>query len=155
MTPAHTAGRGALRRLLACLLLAALAVSASGCTNWEETDDPLGELSQFYSKENEAPEPEPLTTFTLPYFANESLDPITAGETVQAEPEAPPKYEAPEYASSAVNELFQQLLDAGCPTNSAEQVGAWPDAHPDCTDTVQGTSREYASMENGVERGAS
>lgn len=84
MTPAHTARRGALRRLLACLLLAALAVSASGCTNWEETGDPLGELSQFYSKENEAPEPEPLTTFTLPYFANESLDPITAGETVQA-----------------------------------------------------------------------
>ena len=84
MTPAHTAGRGALRRLLACLLLAALAVSASGCTNWEETGDPLGELSQFYSKENEAPEPEPLTTFTLPYFAGESLDPITAAETVQA-----------------------------------------------------------------------
>ena len=80
----HAANRGALKRLLACLLLAALAVSVPGCTSWEETDDPLGELSQFYSKENEAPEPEPLTTFTLPYFANESLDPITAGETVQA-----------------------------------------------------------------------
>ena len=74
------------------------------------------------------------------------------GETVQAEPEAPPKYEAPEYASSAVNELFQQLLDAGCPTNSAEQVGAWLDARPDYMDTVQGTSCEYAGMENGVER---
>lgn len=74
------------------------------------------------------------------------------GETVQAELEAPPKYEAPEYASSAVNELFQQLLDAGCPTNSAEQVGAWLDARPDYMDTVQGTSCEYAGMENGVER---
>ena len=74
------------------------------------------------------------------------------GETVQAEPEAAPKYEAPEYASSAVNELFQQLLDAGCPTNSAEQVGAWLDARPDYMDTVQGTSCEYAGMENGVER---
>ena len=74
------------------------------------------------------------------------------GETVQADPEAPPKYEAPEYASSAVNELFQQLLDAGCPTNSAEQVGAWLDTRPDYMDTVQGTSCEYAGMENGVER---
>ena len=74
------------------------------------------------------------------------------GETMQAEPEAPPKYEAPEYASSAVNELFQQLLDAGCPTNSAEQVGAWLDTRPDYMDTVQGTSCEYAGMENGVER---
>ena len=72
------------KRLLACLLLAALALSATGCGNWDETGDPLGELSQFYSKENETPEPEPLTTFTLPYFAGESLDPITAAETVQA-----------------------------------------------------------------------
>ena len=72
------------KRLLACLLLAALALSVTGCGNWDETDDPLGELSQFYSKENETPEPEPLTAFTLPYFAGESLDPITAAETVQA-----------------------------------------------------------------------
>ena len=84
MTRAHIAKRGALKRLLACVLLAALALAAPGCASWEETDDPLGELSQFYSKENEAPEPEPLTTFTLPYFAGESLDPITAVETVQA-----------------------------------------------------------------------
>ena len=62
------------KRLLACLLLAALALSVTGCGNWDETGDPLGELSQFYSKENETPEPEPLTTFTLPYFAGESLD---------------------------------------------------------------------------------
>ena len=72
------------KRLLVCLLLAALVLSVTGCGNWDETGDPLGELSQFYSKENETPEPEPLTTFTLPYFAGESLDPITAAETVQA-----------------------------------------------------------------------
>ena len=48
----HAANRGTLKRLLACLLLAALAVSVPGCTSWEETDDPLGELSQFYRKEN-------------------------------------------------------------------------------------------------------
>ena len=41
------------KRLLACLLLAALALSVTGCGNWDETGDPLGELSQFYSKEND------------------------------------------------------------------------------------------------------
>ena len=73
-----------MRKRLLCVLLAVLALCASGCTDWEETDDPLGELSEFYSQENETPEPEPLTTFTLPYYAGESLDPITASETVQA-----------------------------------------------------------------------
>lgn len=74
---------GILKRALAVLLLAALSLSAAGCANWEEMDDPLGELSEFYSQENEQPEPEPLTSFTLPYFAGESLDPITATEKVQ------------------------------------------------------------------------
>ena len=76
----------------------------------------------------------------------------SSGETVQAEQDALQEYEPPEYASPVVNALFQQLLDVGCPTNSAEQVGAWLDAHPDYTDTVEGTSCEYAGMENGVER---
>ena len=74
---------GILKRALAVLLLAALSLSATGCANWEEMDDPLGELSELYSQENEQPEPEPLTSFTLPYFAGESLDPITATEKVQ------------------------------------------------------------------------
>ena len=74
---------GILKRALACMLLAALSLSAAGCASWEEMADPLGELSDFYSQENEQPEPEPLTSFTLPYFAGESLDPITATEKVQ------------------------------------------------------------------------
>lgn len=74
---------GILKRVLACMLLAVLSLSAAGCASWEEMDDPLGELSEFYSQENEQPEPEPLTSFTLPYFAGESLDPITATEKVQ------------------------------------------------------------------------
>ena len=52
---------GILKRALAVLLLAALSLSAAGCANWEEMDDPLGELSEFYSQENEQPEPEPET----------------------------------------------------------------------------------------------
>ena len=73
-----------MRRRLLCLLLAALLLTATGCANWEEPSDPLGELSEFYGAENETPEPEPLTTFTLPYFAGESLDPVTTTETVQS-----------------------------------------------------------------------
>mgnify|MGYP004572779733 FL=1 len=75
---------GILKRALACMLLAALSFSAAGCTDWEELADPLGELSDFYRAENETPEPEPLTTFTLPYFAGESLDPVTTTETIQS-----------------------------------------------------------------------
>ena len=56
---------GILKRALAVLLLAALSLSAAGCASWEEMDDPLGELSEFYSQENEQPEPEPLTAFAL------------------------------------------------------------------------------------------
>ena len=73
-----------MRRRLLCLLLAALMLTATGCANWEEPSDPLGELSEFYGAENETPEPEPLTTFTLPYFAGESLDPVTTTEMVQS-----------------------------------------------------------------------
>ena len=73
-----------MKKCLLCLLLALLTLTAAGCTDWEELADPLGELSDFYRAENETPEPEPLTTFTLPYFAGESLDPVTTTETVQS-----------------------------------------------------------------------
>ena len=72
-----------MKRALLCLLLALTMLLAAGCADWEVTEDPLGELSDFYQNENEEPEPEPLTSFTLPYFAGESLDPITATEKVQ------------------------------------------------------------------------
>ncbi|MFR6695487.1 MAG: hypothetical protein ACLUS6_16715 [Dysosmobacter sp.] len=49
---------------------------AAGCADWEVTEDPLGELSDFYQNENEEPEPEPLTAFTLPYIAGGTLDPV-------------------------------------------------------------------------------
>ena len=43
-----------------CLLLALTMLLAAGCADWEVTEDPLGELSDFYQNENEEPEPEPL-----------------------------------------------------------------------------------------------
>ena len=41
---------GILKRALACVLLAALSLSAAGCASWEEMADPLGERSEFYSQ---------------------------------------------------------------------------------------------------------
>ena len=56
---------------------------AAGCADWEVTEDPLGELSDFYQNENEEPEPEPLTAFTLPYIAGGTLDPVRTTDTMQ------------------------------------------------------------------------
>ena len=72
-----------MKRTLLCLLLCAAMLCATGCSDWDEADDPLGALSDFYQMENEEPEPEPLTAFTLPYIAGDSLDPVSATEPVQ------------------------------------------------------------------------
>lgn len=56
-----------MKRTLLCLLLALTMLLAAGCADWEVTEDPLGELSDFYQNENEEPEPEPLTAFTRLY----------------------------------------------------------------------------------------
>ena len=72
-----------MKRTLLCLLLCAVMLCATGCSDWDEADDPLGALSDFYQMENEEPEPEPLTAFTLPYIAGDSLDPLSATEPVQ------------------------------------------------------------------------
>lgn len=72
-----------MKRTLLCLLLCAVMLCTTGCSDWDEADDPLGALSDFYQMENEEPEPEPLTAFTLPYIAGDSLDPVSATEPVQ------------------------------------------------------------------------
>ena len=64
-------------------LLALVLLCTTGCSDWEAADDPLGELSSFYQTENDEPEPEPLTALTLPYVSGETLDPVTATDTVQ------------------------------------------------------------------------
>ena len=72
-----------MKRALLCLLLALTMLLAAGCADWEVTEDPLGELSDFYQNENEEPEPEPLTAFTLPYIAGGTLDPVRTTDTMQ------------------------------------------------------------------------
>ena len=72
-----------MKRSLLCLPLVLILLCSTGCSDWEAADDPLGELSSFYQMENDEPEPEPLTTLTLPYVSGETLDPVTATDTVQ------------------------------------------------------------------------
>ena len=72
-----------MKRALLCLLLALTMLLAAGCADWEVTEDPLGELSDFYQNENEEPEPEPLTAFTLPYIAGGTLDPVSTTDAMQ------------------------------------------------------------------------
>ena len=79
----RSAGGYAMKRALLCLLLALTMLPAAGCADWEVTEDPLGELSDFYQNENEEPEPEPLTAFTLPYIAGGTLDPVRTTDTMQ------------------------------------------------------------------------
>ena len=75
-----------MKRRIAALLLAALSLlSLSGCANWDEgtyTDNPLGELSQYYQTDTVEETPA-LTAFALPYLSGETLDPITCGDGIQ------------------------------------------------------------------------
>ena len=71
-----------MKKRLLPLLLALLLLALTGCEDLDSID-PLDELSQFYRQENEEPEPEPLTAFTLPYVSGETLDPLTTTDTVQ------------------------------------------------------------------------
>ena len=59
------------------LLLALLTLLLTGCSNWDtnEWDDPLRDLTDFYDKgEEKTPV---LTSFSLPYFSNQTLDPVS------------------------------------------------------------------------------
>ena len=75
-----------MKRRIAALLLAALTIlPLTGCTNWDEgtyTDNPLGELSQYYQTDTVEDIPA-LTAFALPYLGGESLDPVTCGDGIQ------------------------------------------------------------------------
>ena len=62
-----------------CLLLL---FTATGCGGWEDVD-PLGELSAYYQEENVEPPLTAITTFTLPYYAEKTLDPITCDDGIQ------------------------------------------------------------------------
>lgn len=64
--------------VLSLLLLFAV----TGCGGWEDID-PLGELSAYYQEENNAPLLTAVTSFTLPYYAQKTLDPITCDDGIQ------------------------------------------------------------------------
>lgn len=71
-----------MKKGLTALFLCAIMTVCCGCTSWEDTGV-LDELSQFYRQENEEQEPSPLTAFTLPYVAGETLDPVSTTDSVQ------------------------------------------------------------------------
>lgn len=69
------------KTLLALALLLAL-LPLSGCSDWEdsEPDDVFQTLKEYYNTEEPDREPTPLTSFSLPYFEGETVDPISCSE---------------------------------------------------------------------------
>ena len=70
------------KRLFVLLLTLLLLFTATGCGGWEDVD-PLGELSAYYQEENAEPPLTAITTFTLPYYAEKTLDPVTCDDGIQ------------------------------------------------------------------------
>lgn len=66
-----------MRKRMTALFLALLMLLLTGCSNWDtsELDDPLSDLTDYYSKDEE--KTPVLTSFSLPYFSNQTLDPVT------------------------------------------------------------------------------
>lgn len=72
-----------MKKSIIALLLGLLLFTLSGCSDWDtsELDDPLSDLTDYYTKkEDKAPV---LTSFTLPYFSNQTLDPVTCPDGAQ------------------------------------------------------------------------
>ena len=72
-----------MKKRIIALLLALAMLALTGCSGWDtsELDDPLSDLTDYYEKKE--PETPALTSFTLPYFSNQSLDPITCPDGAQ------------------------------------------------------------------------
>ena len=71
------------KRIFALVLSSLLIFTAAGCGGWEDDLDPLGELSAYYKEESDEPSLTAVTTFTLPYYAEKTLDPITCDDGIQ------------------------------------------------------------------------
>lgn len=72
-----------MKKSIIALLLGLMLFTLSGCSDWDtsELDDPLSDLTDYYTeKEDKAPA---LTSFTLPYFSNQTLDPVTCPDGAQ------------------------------------------------------------------------
>lgn len=73
-----------MKRLLACLLLMALALSLTACGDWEEPQSDLYQtLADYYGADKTEDEPPVLTSFALPYLSGETADPITCDDGAQ------------------------------------------------------------------------
>ena len=73
-----------MKRRFIALLLALLMLALTGCGNWDtsELEDPLRDLTDYYETDEKEETPV-LTAFTLPYFSNQTLDPITCPDGAQ------------------------------------------------------------------------
>ena len=73
-----------MKRRMIALLLALLMLALTGCGNWDtsELEDPLRDLTDYYETDEKEETPV-LTAFTLPYFSNQTLDPITCPDGAQ------------------------------------------------------------------------
>lgn len=73
-----------MKRRFIALLLVLLMSALTGCGSWDtsELEDPLRDLIDYYET-GEKEEPPVLTAFTLPYFSNQTLDPITCPDGAQ------------------------------------------------------------------------
>lgn len=72
-----------MKKHMIALLLALSMLVLAGCSNWDtsELDDPLSDLTDYYEKKDE--ETPALTSFALPYFSNQTLDPVTCSDGAQ------------------------------------------------------------------------
>lgn len=72
-----------MKKRMFALLLALAMLALTGCSDWDtsELEDPLSDLTDYYEKKE--PENPTLTSFTLPYFSNQTLDPITCSDGAQ------------------------------------------------------------------------
>lgn len=72
-----------MKKRMIALLLALSMLALTGCSDWDtnEFEDPLKDLTDYYEKKEE--ETPTLTSFTLPYFSNQTLDPITCSDGAQ------------------------------------------------------------------------
>lgn len=71
---------------LLCAFLALCLTLLTACGSWDdvsENADPLSELTEYYKVENEPSQATPLTSFTLPWFRDTTLDGVSCADGCQ------------------------------------------------------------------------
>lgn len=74
-----------MKRLLTLLLTAALLFTLTACGEWSDVpeNDLYETLAEYFGVDDKDDEPVLLTSFALPYLANETADPITCADGAQ------------------------------------------------------------------------